>query len=41
MAQREVMKELTSLMAQLIKDPLAMQVTPVQFPGQGDPLEKG
>ena len=41
MAQMEVMKELTSLMTQLIRNPLAMQETLVQFPDQGDPLEKG
>ena len=27
--------------AQLVKDPLAMQETPVQFLGWEDPLEKG
>lgn len=31
----------TSLVAQLVKNPLAMQDTPVQFLGQEDPLEKG
>ena len=30
-----------SLVAQLVKDPSAMQETPVQFLGQKDPLEKG
>ena len=30
-----------SLVAQLVKNPCAMQETPVQFLGQGDPLEKG
>ena len=30
-----------SLIAQLVKNPPAMQVTPVQFLGQEDPLEKG
>ena len=30
-----------SLIAQLVKDPPAMQETPVQFLGQEDPLEKG
>ena len=30
----------TSLMAQLVKNPLAMQDTPIQFLGQEDPLEK-
>ena len=29
-----------SLMAQLVKNPLAMQDTPIQFLGQEDPLEK-
>ena len=29
-----------SLMAQLVKNPPAMQDTLVQFPGQEDPLEK-
>ena len=28
-------------MAQLVKNPPAMQETPVQFLGQEDPLEKG
>ena len=30
-----------SLVAQLIKNPPAMQETPVQFLGREDPLEKG
>ena len=30
-----------SLIAQLVKNPLAMQETPVQFLGQEDPLAKG
>ena len=30
-----------SLVAQLVKNPPAMQETPVQFPGQEDPQEKG
>ena len=30
-----------SLVAQLVKNPPAMQETPVGFLGQGDPLEKG
>ena len=30
-----------SLLAQLVKNPPAMQETPVQFLGWGDPLEKG
>ena len=30
-----------SLVAQLVKNPPAMQETPVQFLGQEDPLEKG
>ena len=30
-----------SLVAQLVKDPPAMQETPVRFLGQEDPLEKG
>ena len=29
------------LIAQLIKNPLAMQETPIQFLGRKDPLEKG
>ena len=29
------------LIAQLVKNPLAMQETPVLFLGQEDPLEKG
>ena len=31
----------TSLIAQLVKNPPAMQEIPVQFVGQKDPLEKG
>ena len=31
----------TSLVAQLVKNPLAMQETPVQFLGWEDPQEKG
>ena len=31
----------SSLVAQLVKNPPAMQVTPVQFLGLEDPLEKG
>ena len=30
-----------SLIAQLVKNPPAMQETPVQFLGREDPLEKG
>ena len=30
-----------SLVAQLVKNPPAMQETPVRFLGQEDPLEKG
>ena len=30
-----------TLIAQLVKNPLAMQETPVQFLGWEDPLEKG
>ena len=30
-----------SLMAQLVKNPPAVQETPVRFPGWEDPLEKG
>ena len=30
-----------SFIAQLVKNPLAMQETPVQFLGQEDTLEKG
>ena len=30
-----------SLIAQLVKNPPAMQETPVRFQGQEDPLEKG
>ena len=29
------------LVSQLVKNPPAMQETPVQFLGQGDPLDKG
>ena len=35
------MVNLASLIAQLVKNPPAMQETPVQFLGQEDPLEKG
>ena len=31
----------TFLVAQLVKNPPAMQETPLQFLGQEDPLEKG
>ena len=31
----------TSLIAQLVKNPSAVQETPLQFLGQEDPLEKG
>ena len=31
----------SSLIAQLVKNPPAMQKTPVRFLGQEDPLEKG
>ena len=31
----------TSLVAQLVKNPPAMQETPIRFLGQEDPLEKG
>ena len=33
--------QVASLIAQLVKNPPAMQETPVQFLGQEDPLEKG
>ena len=33
--------DITSLIAQLVKNPPAMQETQVQFPGWEDPLEKG
>ena len=32
---------MASLIAQLVKNPPAMQVAPVRFLGQEDPLEKG
>ena len=32
---------MVSLVAQLVKDPSAMQETRVQFLGQEDPLQKG
>ena len=32
---------MVSLVAQLVKNPPAMQETPVQFLGQEDPLEEG
>ena len=35
-----VVRFLASLVAQLVKNPPAMQKTPVQFLGQEDPLEK-
>ena len=34
-------KNKASLVAQLVKNPPAMQETPIQFLGQKDPLEKG
>ena len=34
-------KDRASLVAQLLKNPLAVQETPVWFLGQEDPLEKG
>ena len=34
------MEHRASLIAQLVKNPLAMQETPVQFLGWVDPLEK-
>ena len=37
----EITQFWASLIAQLVKNPLAMQETPVQFLGQEDPLEKG
>ena len=37
----EVMSGRASLVAQLVKNPPAMQETPVQFMGQNDLLEKG
>ena len=33
--------EWASLIAQLVKNPPALQETPIQFLGQEDPLEKG
>ena len=33
--------DVASLIAQLVKNPPAMQETPVRFLGQDDPLEKG
>ena len=35
------LKSWASLVAQLVKNPPAMQETPVQFLGKEDPLEKG
>ena len=40
-AQQKGLKLLFSLAAQLVKNPPAMQEIPVQFLGQGDPLEAG
>ena len=37
----EFMGSRTSLVAQLVKNPPAMQETPVRFLEQEDPLEKG
>ena len=36
-----IQKYLLSLVAQLVKNPPAMQETPVQFLGREDPLENG
>ena len=36
-----LISDLASLIAQLIKNPPAMQEIPVQFLGQEDPLAKG
>ena len=36
-----IMRLQASLIAQLVKDPPAMQETPVRFLGWEDPLEKG
>ena len=38
---RAIYKTVGSLIAQLVKNPPAMQETPVQFLGWEDPLEKG
>ena len=38
---RQTDRERASLIAQLVKNPPAMQETPVQFLGSADPLEKG
>ena len=35
------MQQMASLIAQLVKNPPAMQEAPVRFPGQEDPLGKG
>ena len=35
------MERWASLVAQLVKNPSAMQESPVRFLGQEDPLEKG
>ena len=37
----KALKQVASLMAQLVKNPPAMQETLVQFLGREDPLEKG
>ena len=39
--QARTLCQRASLIAQLVKNPPAMQETPVQFLGQKDPLEKG
>ena len=40
-ALRSILSDGASLVAQLVKNPPAMQETPVQFLGREDPLEKG
>ena len=39
--QRRLVLGWTSLIAQLVKNPPAVQETPVQFLGREDPLEEG
>ena len=39
--KKNLMNDMASQVAQLVKNPPAMQETPVQFLGQEDPLEKG
>ena len=40
-SSKDILLEIHKMVAQLVKNPPAMQETPVRFLGQEDPLEKG